>query len=245
MSSVGPEGEAEWRALERKREIREVVLELLDSPLDLPDRFRGWIPRLVESSGIQVPISQVVGNFVVASTVDGLGAPVHGRTGMVRVGSTPYDFFMLTYDEVYGKWMSSFFLGAVQAVVATTNSTSLTQPDGISLVVVPYSSFLDAGLKPQVRMGTVLTSSHASGVTTAQMAFETYDDADTLGSGTNSSWSLSSTGTGYVFKESGWQDIPSLTTRTFLIAAVKFKSNNASYGAGIVGTAIWLRWVST
>lgn len=226
------------------RRVKQVVNRMLREPAYLPDEYKAWLKLHLEQVGLQIPISQINGNFLVEDTAAKLGGNIHGRNGMVRVGSTPYDFFMLTYDGVYEKWVSSFFLGAVQAGLASTTSTSYGPEVEVSSLMVPYKAFVDAGLKPQVRMSAFLTNDNANGVTTTTMAFETYDDGDSIGAGTLASWTLASTGTSIVFKDSGWQDIPSLTSRAFLIGAVQLKTNNAARTAALGGASVWVRWVS-
>lgn len=242
MSSVGPEGEAQWRALERKREIREIVLELLDSPLDLPDRFRGWIPRLVESSGIQVPISQVVGNFVVADTTAGLGGTIHGRGGMVRVGASPYDYFQLVYDGTTSQWVSNPLVLVTQTVqaVSHTGNTSWASNTEAAKPIIIYGAFIDAGLKLQVRHLTAINNSAAT--TDAALFMEPFDSGWL--NTTNQSHTLSTSSSTPVFKDSGWSDIPAMTKKTYLVIEPKYKTSSAAATAYVHDVTVFGRWVS-
>ncbi len=43
--------------------------------------------------------------YTIAATVAGLGTPAAGKAGMLRVGSTPFDFMMVVYDATYAKWI--------------------------------------------------------------------------------------------------------------------------------------------
>lgn len=249
MSSVGPEGEAEWRALERKREIRDVVLELLDSPLDLPDRFRGWIPRLVESSGIQVPISQVVGNYVSADSVAGLGAKIHGRRGMVRAGASDFNFVELVYDAVAGRWVSSPVTVMVQRqALDSTTSTSYVDSTECVGSLLSWTEWSDANLTMVFRYVTAIRTTNASRTASSTLQFTPYTVNGTAGTPVNSTdheVTISGT-TNYTLKDSGWQPIPaSVVASDFLLIEAQKKISNAAAECQISGCTAWMRWVSS
>lgn len=249
MSSVGPEGEAEWRALERKREIREVVLELLDSPLDLPDRFRGWIPRLVESSGIQVPISQVVGNYVSADSVAGLGAKIHGRRGMVRAGASDFNFVELVYDAVAGRWVSSPVTVMVQRqALDSTTSTSYVDSTECVGSLLSWTEWSDANLTMVFRYVTAIRTTNGSRTASSTLQFTPYTVNGAAGTPVNSTdheVTISGT-TNYTLKDSGWQPIPaSVVASDFLLIEAQKKISNAAAQCQISGCTAWMRWVSS
>lgn len=249
MSSVGPEGEAEWRALERKREIREVVLELLDSPLDLPDRFRGWIPRLVESSGIQVPISQVVGNYVSADSVAGLGAKIHGRRGMVRAGASDFNFVELVYDAVAGRWVSSPVTVMVQRqALDSTTSTSYVDSTECVGSLLSWTEWSDANLTMVFRYVTAIRTTNAARTASSTLQFTPYTVNGAAGTPVNSTdheVTISGT-TNYTLKDSGWQPIPaSVVASDFLLIEAQKKISNAAAECQISGCTAWMRWVSS
>ena len=95
-------------------QIRQGVDEYLRDPLQFPVEFVSWIPQRVEQVGIIVPRSNVTGAYTTADTVAGMGTAVHGRPCMIRAGSSPYHFVQMTYDDVYGKWVSTVvFTGTI------------------------------------------------------------------------------------------------------------------------------------
>lgn len=227
--------------------VREEVLRLLRSPLSLPPEFRSWLVPFIESSNVQIPISQIVGNFLVAEHARELGGDVPGRPGMLRVGSSPYDFFPLTYDAVYGKWVSDFqVLASVEGGKATASTSYQALGNGEAPAPsIPWGDFDTAGLKPQYRLIALLANDTAGGTATATMIFESFNDNDAIVGGTAAAWSVAVTGTSPRLRSSGWQDIPSLTARAFLLSTFALKSssgaNLASMGSS---TSVQFRWVS-
>lgn len=229
-----------------ERKARKVFERMLREPSSLPAEYKAWLPPFIEQSNIQVPSSQVVGATQVAESVSKLGGNVHGRPGVVRVGVSPYDYFNLVYDAVADQWVSHFFLAADQSESFTTTNTSFQTIGSpyASAFIVPYGPFTDAGLKPQVRMMVFLTNDTA-GTATATMAFASYDDGDVAAAGTGASWTIASAGTSTVIKDSGWQELPSLTKRDLVFGAFALKSSSGANTASIGGAMCWMRWVST
>lgn len=227
------------------RRVKQVVNRMLREPAYLPDEYKAWLKLHLEQVGLQIPISQINGNFLVEDTAAKLGGNIHGRNGMVRAGTTPYNFFQLTYDGVYEKWVSNFWVGARMSEVQSTTDTSYTfDGAGFSPAIIPYSDFTAAGLDVQVRLMGFLGSSNASGVTTATVGFQTYDADDVQAGFTSSSWSISNTGTSFKFKDSGWQDHPSVTDKDVMMFGPVFKTNNASYTAIAVYLTVLARWIN-
>lgn len=228
------------------RRVKQVVNRMLREPAYLPDEYKAWLKLHLEQVGLQIPISQINGSFLVEDTAAKLGGNIHGRYGMIRAGASPYDFFQLVYDGVAEVWVSSYVLACDQNEAFGTTNTSF-QGVGTpyaSAFIVPYGSFVDAGLKPQLRMMAFLTNDTGGGTATATMAFETYDSGDVAGSGTGASWTITSSGTNVVMKDSGWQEIPSLTKRTLLYGAFALKSSSGANTAMLAGANCWLRWMS-
>jgi len=235
--------------LERKREIREVVLELLDSPLDLPDRFRGWIPRLVESSGIQVPFSQVVGNYVSADSVAGLGGAIHGRRGMVRAGPSDFNFVELVYDAVEGKWVSApvVVINQNNAIDLITGTTSYDDSAESAGTLLPWGEWTDAGLTMLFRFLTQIRTSHSAATASATLRFQPFTVNGGAGTRVDSTdHLLTTTGSSvFVMRDSGWKSIPgSVSADDFLFVDVAQKIDNAARACSILGATVWMRWVS-
>jgi hypothetical protein len=86
---------------------------LSDEPMEWPSKTKAYIIDLVQIAGIQVPASDVQGLYNTADDINGLGSPIHGAPRMLRLGTTPYEFIPLIYDEVYGKWVSTTLYQAV------------------------------------------------------------------------------------------------------------------------------------
>jgi hypothetical protein len=163
---------------------------LSDEPMEWPSKTKAYIIDLVQIAGIQVPASDVQGLYNTADDINGLGSPIHGAPRMLRLGTTPYEFIPLIYDEVYGKWVSTTLYQAFQVTEPkTTTSTSFNDfaTSLFPLVVIPnFLSAYNAGLRPQVAMGgymeidlvTTSGSSTATGeCTVALKEFANHDTA--------------------------------------------------------------------
>lgn len=195
----------------------------------------------------EVEIWQVVGatvnagNTVVATTVAGLGAGVDGKAGLVRAGSTPYDFMALTYDATYGKWVSgtTTIEPTGQPSGSTTSYADVSAPAGVPL---PWRNLDAAGLKPQFRLTAGFST---NGVNAVFGALQAYAD-DTPGNYNTtqgSQFCVITTATNLGFQDSGWTDLPSPTVKDNLSVRVQWKQ--ASSGSGtLVYAGIHIRWVS-
>ena len=97
---------------------------LSDEPMEWPSKTKAYIIDLVQIAGIQVPASDVQGLYNTADDLSGLGNPTHGAPRMLRLGSSPYEFVPLIYDEVYGKWVSTTLYQAFQVTDPKTTGSA-------------------------------------------------------------------------------------------------------------------------
>lgn len=138
--------------------IRREIDGYLRDPLAFPSEFVSWIPQRVEQVGITTPRSNIIGAYTTADTISGLGAAVHGRPCMVRAGTAPYHFVQMTYDDVYGKWVSSSVLNATIGTVAIGAATggvwtNLAEAAAYARPQIPgFKALYDAGLRPQAHI---------------------------------------------------------------------------------------------
>lgn len=175
---------------------------------------------------------------VVATTVAGLGTPSDGQSGLLRVGSTPYDFLGLTYDATYGKWVSA----EQSDYLWPTTNASVSQTDVIAVAELAptnqppygpllYKVFKDAGLTMQARL-TIFAVADPSKSANFQIGHRTWNTGAT-GLGTTSFNSTVTTvagGGGTQFKDSGWLDL-SPTNNDFI--GFTMGAFRASGGTGI------------
>lgn len=85
-----------------------------------------------------------------------------GRFGIIRVGSSPFDFLSVSYDQTISRWVSqNFIYGSTGERPAETGSTQIenyvlrrTAGPGTSTYwgpLIPWRPFVTAGLIPQFR----------------------------------------------------------------------------------------------
>lgn len=228
-----------------RREARREIEQMLSNPIGLPEEFKAYLVKYLEQSGMQLPVSQVVGGFLSETTTSKLGGDIHGRVGMVRGGPSPFDFFQLVFDKVYGKWVSNFFVLSNQPSTATTTST----PPGAEVsntgdFVLPFESFHNAGIRAQFRLLGQLDNSTAGETAKAFVGFASLNEGDPIPSLTFSSWEISVTGTSESFKDTGWQDPPTLTVKDFMGGAVGISSSSGANTASLTSAVLLARWVS-
>jgi len=223
--------------------VRQVVQRMLREPSSLPSEYRAWLPAFIEQSNVQVPISQVVGNFITETTTGQLGGNVHGRSGTIRGGSSPFDFIQMVYDGVYGKWVSNPLSWVIQDYTGNTDTqtfygiiASITYAP-----IIPYKVFRDAGLKAQWRLVIGLDNDGAN-TTYAKLVYETYNSSGSSTGTTESSWELTNTGTTRTIKDSGWQETPSIANDPFVLTALlgKVSGGTGTWEKG----SLYQRWVS-
>ena len=201
---------------------------------------------------IQSKIAFPASGATVATTVSGLGTGTDGKLGLIRAGSTPYDFLAVTYDATYGKWVSA---AQSDYLWATTNA-GVTQTDVIALAELApanqppygpllYKVFKNAGLTMQGRL-TVFAVSASTKTANFRLGHRTWN----TGSNTSGSTSFHPTvttlaaGGSTSFMDTGWLDL-SPTNNDFI--GFTMGAYRASGGTGISITfsapRIHWRWV--
>lgn len=156
----------------------------LEEPMEWPSHTKRYIIDLVQIAGIEIPASDVKGLYNTASTINGLGSPIHGAPRMLRIGSTPYEFIQFIYDEVYGKWVSTSFIQGFQtAPDSDVTATTYTDTDDTlfpPFYVPNFKEIYDAGCRPQCLFSANLNSrySASSGTSRAYAQVGLYEFAD-------------------------------------------------------------------
>jgi hypothetical protein len=222
--------------------INQVLDKRLRDQTTLPAEFRSWLPKFIEIQDIRLPISQVSGANLTGESVEDLGGDVHGRVGMVRAGTDPYDFVQLTFDAVYDKWVSPPFV--VFATLTGDTTTATTYTTRAELPPIPWEVLDTAGLKPQFRLTTMLLNGNALYTTTLTLGFCTWTTAGSASSIVDSSWSLEVTGTTVRLRDSAFQDLPVLAADDFLQPLMRLRTNNAAGTASFGLYIVTARWVS-
>lgn len=229
--------------------VRAVVKRMLREPAFLPDEFKGWLPLHVENSGVQLPISQVVGNYVSADSVAGLGAKIHGRRGMVRTGSSNFNFVELVYDGFEEKWVSAPVTVLVQrnALDSSTSTTYEDSTEGTG-TLLSWDEWSDAGLTMVFRYLLALRTTNSAHTASSTLQFTPYTVNGVAGTSVDSTdHELTHTGnTNFTLKDSGWEPIPaSVTASDFLLIEARKKISNGASQCQISAPTAWMRWVST
>lgn len=224
-----------------EQRVRDVVLATLRDPGVLPQEFKGWLPRWVEPL-IEVPRSQVVGAYTTAADVAGLGEAVHGRPSTVRAGASPYEFLQMTYDDVYGKWVSGQIWATLAGSVTPIMDWGVASADA-GFVIPNFIDLYDADLRPQVFTGF---RAYPAGGAALHLRAGIYDtetgaaDLTEIGSGAEISTSSSE------FKMSGWQDVTFDSAPTQQHAYVYPQTKRVGgTGGSISRVSVALRWVSS
>lgn len=223
-----------------EQRVRDVVLATLRDPGVLPQEFKGWIPRWVEPL-IELPRSQVVGAYTTGEDVGGLGETVHGRPCTVRAGATPYEFLQMTYDDVYGKWVS----GQIWTTLVdgyTPYTSWFTNVSG-GFMIPNFLDLYDADLRPQVFTAGLFAP---TGGATLHLRATIYD-AETGGlGGTTLATPAEISTANNEHKMSGWQDVTFDSAPTKQHAYVYPETKRVGGTGGTISRiAVNLRWVSS
>lgn len=237
-------------ARDMAREIaREEIQKALASPIDFPQELKNWIPGITAIAGLQIPASDIVGLYTVSTTVSGLGPGFHGRVGMVRAGTDPFEFIHLTYDEPSLQWVSdSRVIGAFAdtgTLFSTTNTTYTTVTPGPVEIWHNLVDMDTAGLKPQFRLRCYLSSGSAGVAAYAHVRLGTANVGDT---GTSvhdppAAGELTSTNTSSTYCQSDWYEYTSLAIKDIMRLVLQIKATSPT-SASISQASTLVRWVS-
>lgn len=185
---------------------------------------------------------------VVASSIAGLGSLRAGKAGLLRVGSTPFDYIALVYDATLGKWVSDVVLSLDQQDTTTETGTGYgTAPtaEWPQVVIPNFKAIYDAGLRPQFWMGAFLKGS-AGGVNVFLLpGLFSFNSGDTSRTSLDvTAPELSPSGiTTQTWKAIGWTTAAFTAptkSHVYLIARTKVSSGTGTYDNG----SIRMRWVS-
>lgn len=217
---------------------------MFTDPTSIPAEFRSWLPSYIESSSVQIPVSQISGNFLSATATTSLGGDINGRTGLVRSGSSPYDFFQMTYDGVYGKWISNPVpLVAIQSNSSpNTTSTSFVTIANTTISLFPWRAFDTAALTPQFRVMAIML---ITGGATASICagIQSIDIGGAANAVVNQTAATTTSGSA-VGVDTNWVAISGVTLADLIFAFVNFKTSSGAQTVTVVGVTLLLRWVS-
>lgn len=198
----------------------------------------------------------VSAGVVVATTVAGLGAGVAGKVGHLRIGASPYDFVVLTYDVLLGKWVSEiehFDLDDLNSRGVTSNAY---QNPPYSIYTLPrlshFKRLYDAGLRPQFRFNTILYHGVVGQTAYAALRLVEVNAADTFTTAVDTapSWLTSEfcevarVGSNDSMQVSGWEQ-PALTApvKDHAVIRIRQKSSDNANNAWTYNPQIEVRWV--
>jgi hypothetical protein len=177
LSSYDVDGSSTTKEGVEKQGIRQIIREeirtYLQDPLGYEKEFKGWLPEWIGQSGIDIPISQVIGFSQFTAQTAARIITSEGRTSstygdLATVGPT------LT-DLPDGQYLVLFGTGAAVTTVATTavmnvqiNSTVLANDDN--------AAFHGATTSTSV-MGAFTATLNNSGVNTLTAKYRSGDNA--------------------------------------------------------------------
>ena len=233
-------------ARDMAREIaREEIQRALSSPMDFPQELKNWIPGITSIAGLQIPFSDIVGQYVTSSTVSGLGAGVHGRIGMVQAGASPYDYIMVTYDAAYGKWVGNpFFILGQTTTAFTTSSTTYVECTQTPRITFPWRTYDTAGLTLQARHIADLDNNTGGVTTTAVLVFLGVDAGAIPTTAVEGGTTIANTGTTEAIRDTGWYAMPAVTLADFLVINENLKCSSGAAIAAMSFSTKMGRWVS-
>lgn len=199
------------------------------------------------------------GTATIATTVAGLGTAADGKQGVLRVGSSAYDFLGVVYDSTYSKWVSPsriIFSGGNTPGDATSNNMAdyyMWNATNTNVVVagatVPaYKDLYNAGMRLQVRTrGMFQGTSNASLTTTFDIqtqsgpnygsggsrggAIDTVNVVS-IGSQTNNVWHS---------RDTGWEN---LTAGANEVLGINWRWTSAGTQTMYSQAVVETRWVS-
>lgn len=201
---------------------------------------------LAKDGVFRTPASAVI----VATTVAGLGAGVDGKQGRLRLAGTPYEFIDLIYDATYNKWVSpamvlmSTMTGGANQGRISNGGTALTNDGQVGMP--NYKSFVDAGLKFQVRaLGWVVRATPNDRML-LYFTVQEHTTAFDATPGNKTTWGYmiddSSAGNGDI--DGGWITDPNVAYAKPHVN-LNLRLDNATAARQVeFGGSIWGRWTS-
>lgn len=172
------------------------------------------------------------------------GTPPDGAVGLLRMGTTPFDFILLIYDATYGKWVSDSW----QLISGQTGNQNVTAYATFgNQTTIPWRNYQAAGLTPQFRItGQVHVNSGTETTTLAVGMAATNVGASGLPTYAGSEFAAvtGGAGTDYIV-DSGWAanpSMPAVADLLWIVPRVKSSGNSIAKTQNAVG--IDIRWTS-
>jgi hypothetical protein len=194
-------------------------------------------------------VEGVVGGGGITTVTALPASPADGETVLLRLGSSPYEFIMMTFDATYSNWVSTHPLlitgNGLEAEVTTTSNTPVA---GMSILINRYKTYYDAGLRLQVSVAGRYRSTDATG--TAKLHAEILGgtlNVTTLSSLGTTTGVTSPSGNANTFLQavSDWQDFsasdPGSDTQAFIRMIL---TRGVAGTAGVTLRNMSLRWIA-
>lgn len=187
--------------------------------------------------------------YTVATTVAGLGTAEDGKVGLIRAGSSPFDFLLVVYDATYGKWVSDAWCACAYTSGSTATRTGVTTYGAVGdnfKSYTPWRVLNTAGLSDQYRVIALLS---CSGGATGSVAviLQGYDTGGALAATLGTEFSVGSTTSATaVGVDGGWVEASSIgtvTAKDFMAPHSRFKTSNAAQTVTLTQTDCQQRWV--
>ena len=200
------------------------------------------------------------GPAVVATTVTGLGTGVNGKIGLIRAGSTAFDFVTVVYDSTYAKWVNTnpevhIVYGYQEAnPVTTTGGAGSAYSRWVSSSgeyrfvnepgPLPWRVYEDAGLAQQVRLVYRARQTSTSGDGHVRLTYLSGDTGGDIGSETTVFTNTAVTQNAIKLYDSGWMALPGgYTVKDWI--GFRPKSSSATGGVPLENyeATLYRRWV--
>lgn len=178
---------------------------------DVPFTPAGTIAATDVQAAIEEVAAEAGSGAAVAQVVTATSSftEADGAMGLLRGGSSPYEFKAFIYDATYGKWVSQpiplIFQGNTFNDTGTGYTSQITQNSLMIGNILGYRVFYDAGARLQFRLKALLANSGAN-LTYAQLQGAEFSDGDTAATAVFTACEISSSGATGVFKVSAWTE---------------------------------------
>jgi hypothetical protein len=186
---------------------------------------------------------------VIAATQAGTGGglpatPGSGAPGRIRGGNSPFDFLTLYYDATLGRYVSApFVMCQLSGAVPTSTSAVYSSLTGAEQTapLLPYKTFVDAGLSLSLRNVAIFRNSSGANTTFSACIVQGYSVNAGLVNISNDAILEVSAATGTdVLKDSGWTDLVPVSSQDYMRTLVRVK---VSAGTGTwTDVAVLGRW---
>lgn len=181
----------------------------------------------------------------VATTISGLGTASGGKIGLIRAGSSPFDFLTVVYDATYSHWVSQIF-PMTNALIngGTTSNTGYTGLSGSieNRVWVPWKTYSTAGLTLQMRLIGQISATSGNTTSAALQLFSNNVGSTAAANGTQTSV-ITTTSTSAVLGDSGWVNADAGAT-VHDVASVDIQIKvSAGTAAGISSPSVYARYI--